>query len=127
MAKDESSTPTAAASSSDRRKSVRADLVVRVDYQTVDQLFSEFARNVNEGGIFVETESPQPLGTEVSLQFRIPGNDEPLQTRGMVVRLSTGEGGEPPGMGIEFDDLDANDRQRINRLVRQLRAEPSPD
>ena len=106
----------------DRRKSQRTDLVVRVDYQTVDELFSDFARNINEGGIFVETETPHPLGTGVDLQFRLPGGDEPIRVKGIVVHVSDGEDGESPGLGIEFDSLDGPTRQRINQLVRKLRA-----
>jgi len=106
----------------DRRKSERTDLVVRVDYQTVDELFSDFARNVNEGGIFVETETPQPLGTGVDLQFRFPGSDEPVRVKGSVVHVSDGEDGESPGLGIEFESLDGPTRQQINKLVRRLRA-----
>jgi len=45
-------------SGSERRRSERVDLLVRVDYKTVDELFSEFARNINEGGMFVETDAP---------------------------------------------------------------------
>ena len=106
----------------DRRKSQRADLVVRVEYQTVDELFSDFARDINEGGIFVETATPHPLGTLVDLQFKLPGGDEPVRIKGTVVRISDGEGGESPGLGIEFENLDAPTRQRVNNLVRKLRA-----
>jgi len=106
----------------ERRRAERADLVVRVDYQTVDELFSEFARNINEGGVFVESESPHPLGTRVDLQFKLPGSDEPVQVTGSVVRTSPGSADEPSGMGIVFDDLDKETRQRINELVRRLRA-----
>ncbi len=110
----------------DRRKSRRTDLVVRVDYQTVDELFSDFARNINEGGLFVETATLHPLGTVVDLQFRLPGCDEPVQITGSVVRISDGEGGGAPGLGIEFENLDGPTRQRINSLVRKLRA-AAPD
>ncbi len=106
---------------SDRRKSDRMDLVVRVDYRTVDELFSEFARNINEGGIFVETDAPHPLGTQVHLQFQIPGSEEPLQVVGCVVHISEKDPTEPSGMGIEFDDLDSQEQQRIKELVRSLR------
>jgi len=105
----------------ERRRAERADLVVRVDYQTVDEFFSEFARNINEGGLFVESETPHPLGTRVDLQFQLPGSDEPAQVSGTVVRTSDGSGSEPPGMGIVFDDLDSQTRQRVNNLVRRLR------
>ncbi|NRA09000.1 MAG: hypothetical protein HRU02_12655, partial [Myxococcales bacterium] len=42
----------------ERRKSTRSDFFVRVEYRTVDQFFSDFARNINEGGLFVGTENP---------------------------------------------------------------------
>jgi type IV pilus assembly protein PilZ len=114
----------------ERRRSSRVDLVVRVDYKTVDELFSEFARNINEGGLYVETDSPPQLGSSVALQFKIPGGEDPIQVIGRVVRISEGELGEPPGMGIEFDDLNGQSRELINELVRNLRvgvAEPESD
>jgi type IV pilus assembly protein PilZ len=106
----------------ERRRAERADLLVRVDYQTVDEFFSEFARNINEGGLFVESETPHPLGTRVALQFQLPGSDEPAQVSGTVVRTTDGSDNEPPGMGIEFDHLDGQTRQRVDQLVRRLRA-----
>jgi type IV pilus assembly protein PilZ len=105
----------------ERRRSSRVDLVVRVDYKTVDELFSEFARNINEGGLYVETDTPPELGSSVALQFQIPGSDEPIQVMGRVVRTSEGTVDEPPGMGIEFEDLNNQSRELINELVRNLR------
>lgn len=111
------------AAAMERRRSDRADLVVRVDYQTVDELFSDFARNINEGGMFVETEHPPQVGTQVTLQFRIPGSDDPVVSTGRVVRVSEGAA-DVPGMGIEFEQLDARSRSLINELVRSLRSTP---
>jgi type IV pilus assembly protein PilZ len=105
----------------ERRRSNRADYVVRVDYKTVDELFSEFARNINEGGLFVETDAPPGVGCLVALEFKIPGSAEPIQVMGRVVRASQGEHDEPPGMGIEFENLDDQSRDLINGLVRNLR------
>jgi len=105
----------------ERRKSPRADLLVRVNYTAVDALFSEFARNINEGGVFVETESPQPVGTPVELEFKLPGMDEPLEVIGRVVRVDR-DGPDGSGMGIEFENLDSDCRNLINDLIRKLRA-----
>jgi type IV pilus assembly protein PilZ len=105
----------------DRRRTERVELIVRVDYKTVDELFSEFARNINEGGMFVETESPPEPGSPVELEFRIPGSEEPIQVLGRVVRATIGDHDEPPGMGIEFENLDSQSRELINELVRNLR------
>ncbi len=105
----------------ERRRAGRCALTVRIDYATVDEIFSEFTRDINEGGLFIETEKPHLPGTEVSMQFHLPGTDEVVETVGRVVRVSRGGTGAPPGMGIEFDELNPDDRKRIDRIVRSLR------
>lgn len=106
----------------DRRRTSRAPVTVRIDYSTVDEMFSEFTRDINEGGLFIETEKPHEPGTEVAMQFHLPGTDEVLQTLGRVVRVSPGAPGMTPGMGIEFDELTPEDRRRIDQIVRALRS-----
>ncbi len=107
---------------SERRRSNRGELIVRVDYSTVDELFQEFTGDINEGGMFIETDSPRTPGTEVLLRFGLPGSDKIVETVGTVVRVSDGSDGDPPGMGIEFEDLREDDRAHIDRLVRGLRS-----
>ena len=110
----------------ERRTSPRADFVVRVNYQTVDSLFSEFARNINDGGIFVETDAPQPIGTNVELEFKLPGADRPIEVVGNVVRsVSTDQVDSDgvSGMAIEFENLDSDVRQQINEIIKKLRSE----
>jgi uncharacterized protein (TIGR02266 family) len=109
----------------ERRRSQRAELIVRVDYSTIDELFSEFTRDVNEGGLFIETEKPRPAGTEVALHFNLPGSDRTVKTNGTVVRVSDGLDGSTPGMGIEFEDLPPEARQHINQIIQALRSRRS--
>jgi type IV pilus assembly protein PilZ len=114
----------------ERRASPRADILVRVNYQNVDSLFSEFARNINDGGIFVETETPQPIGTNVELQFKLPGEDEPIEVVGNVVRsVSADQAGsdEVAGMAIEFENLGSDVRQQINEIIQKLRSESATE
>jgi type IV pilus assembly protein PilZ len=109
----------------ERRSSPRAELVVRVNYQTVDSLFSEFARNINDGGIFVETDTPQPIGTSVELEFKLPGADQPIEVIGNVVRSIESDQATPdgvPGMGIEFENLGSDVREQINEIIQRLRS-----
>ena len=113
--------PTSAVQADERRRASRADVTVRIDYATVDEMFSEFTRDINEGGVFIETEKPHATGTEVSMQFHLPGSAEVLHTIGRVVRVSSGSETEPAGMGIEFDELTPDDRVKIDRIVRALR------
>ncbi len=109
----------------DKRRYRREPSVIRVNYSTVDKFFSEFATNINEGGMFIETEEPiHEVGTPVTLQFQLPGEDEPLKVTGKVVwTRPVGHPSESPGMGIEFDDLSQGARDQINLLVRSLRTE----
>jgi uncharacterized protein (TIGR02266 family) len=120
-----SSSARATGSSAERRRSERAPFVVRVDYGTVDAFFSEFTSDVNEGGLFIETDTLQPPGTAVVLQFRIPGSESPIKVRGRVVWTSAERPTETPGMGIEFENLDNRARAKINGDVRRLRARSS--
>ena len=108
----------------ERRRSERAQLIVRVDYSTVDELFAEFTSDINDGGLFIETENPQPAGTEVSMRFNLPGQLQTVATTGRVVRVSEGGSEGPAGMGIEFEVLGSEASGAINALIRSLRAAP---
>ena len=108
----------------ERRKSERAPIEVRVDYSTVDDFFSEFTQNINEGGMFIETESPAALDSLVQLQFNLPGQDEPVKATGRVVRVVPPGSAEASGMALEFEELDSATRARINEIVSRLRTQP---
>jgi len=111
------------AEAGDRRRAERAELIVRVDYSTIDEIFSEFTRDINEGGLFIETENPRPIGTEVSMLFNLPGSADSIRTVGTVVRTTAGDETSPPGMGIEFDDLSREASSLIDEIVRSLRTD----
>ena len=109
----------------ERRGSPRAEIVVRVNYQNVDSLFSEFARNINDGGIFVETDTPQPTGTNIELEFKLPGANRPIEVVGNVVRSVSADQAESDGiagMAIEFENLGSDARQQINEIIQKLRS-----
>lgn len=109
------------ASPSERRRHGRHELKIPVDYSAVDAFFSEFTSNINEGGMFIETDSPSPLDESVALEFRLPGLEEPVRVSGRVAWISDGKAETPAGMGIEFHDLPPDVRRTINELVRKLR------
>jgi uncharacterized protein (TIGR02266 family) len=105
----------------ERRQHARENLKIPVDYSAVDAFFSEFTTNINEGGMFIETDTPAPLDSEVQLQFRLPNLDRPVKVAGRVAWVSDGKGESPCGMGIEFQELAPEVRRTINDLVRNLR------
>ncbi len=105
----------------DRRRHERVPLKIPVDYTSVDAFFTEFSSNVNEGGMFVEMEDAPELGSQVQLQFDLPGYEESIQVEGRVAWTSDGKDGSAPGVGIEFQNLPDDVRDTINRVVRKLR------
>ncbi len=106
----------------ERRRTTRVPLVVCVKYSTVDALFTEFTRNINEGGMFIATDQPPALNSSVTLQFSLPGDAGPIKVGGRVTRVSDGQDGQPRGIGVEFDSLDPEARDRVNSVVQALRA-----
>jgi uncharacterized protein (TIGR02266 family) len=107
----------------ERRLSDRAPVTVRVDYSTVDAMFSEFTRNINEGGLFIESETPLAPDELVQLHFRLPGVEDLFKVSGRVAWIQEPGGEAPAGMGVEFENLDAESRARIDEIVQGLRAD----
>src|SRR5258705_11853713 len=103
-----------------RRRAERENFKVPVDYSAVDAFFSEFTTNINEGGMFIETETPPPLDAVVQVQVRLPDLERPIKIGGRVAWVSDGKSGAPSGMGIEFHDLMPELRATINDPVRRL-------
>ncbi|MCP4004014.1 MAG: TIGR02266 family protein [bacterium] len=108
-------------SKADRRHSERAAIKIPVDYSGVDAFFSEFASNINEGGLFIETESPVDLGEVVSLLITLPTLAEPVQLEGRCAWISDGKADSAPGMGVEFLDMSGEIKDLLDKVVRQLR------
>ncbi len=107
---------------SDRRRSRRERAEIRVQYESVDELFTEFTRDINEGGVFVATDNPLGLDEPVELSFQLPGGEDAIHVTGRVVRVQTKDEDGVAGMAVEFDALDAAARGAVDRLVRSLRS-----
>lgn len=106
----------------DRRRLARERAEIQVQYESVDELFSEFTRDINEGGVFVATPNPLGIDEAVEMSFQLPGGVDSIRVSGRVVRVQTQEEASTAGMAIEFDALDTNARSAIDRLVRSLRS-----
>jgi uncharacterized protein (TIGR02266 family) len=107
--------------SKERRRGQRVEFKIPVDYSAVDAFFTEFSANINEGGMFLETDHLVEPGSQVQLQFRLPGLAEPVVLTGRVARTSDGKDESPQGIGIEFQELDPDVSRTINEVVRSLK------
>lgn len=111
----------------ERRLHPRTQIQIEVNYRSLDALYENPVLDISQGGMFIRTESPLPLGTEISLEFVIPGQDQTIQSKGLVVwrhesthsRISS----QKPGMGIRFIQMEPQDLKRIKAYVEQILGE----
>ena len=89
----------------ERRESGRATLELPVEYDRLNALLSDYTHNISQGGTFIRTDRPLPVGTALSFTIRAPRLEEAIVLRGTVrwvVEANQAEGGRPAGMGIGF-------------------------
>ncbi|MFZ5993741.1 MAG: TIGR02266 family protein [Thermodesulfobacteriota bacterium] len=111
----------------ERRQVSRKAVRLEIYYSTPTDIFTNLSQNLNEGGIFIETDRPAPVGTVVEIKFYLPGDhNKPIETHGVVVWSTNtlqgkGAGHTRAGMGIEFENLDNHDKERINNFIRDMK------
>jgi hypothetical protein len=84
---------------------------------------SALTEDVSFTGIFVRMDTPLPERQLVRLRLTLPPEGDELAVMGMVARHLPADGGEPPGVGIQFYALSPEQRERWNRFVRHAAAE----
>lgn len=104
------------------RGATRAALKVPVELQFVgsSSFATGFTANLSAAGMFVESESPQPIGTLVRFQLRL-GEGQPL-IEGMAevvwIRVRRKSKEEPAGMGFSYRFLEGDGGEALERAVR---------
>ena len=106
----------------DRRQFERVLVDVEVDYGHDDTFLFAYITDISAMGIFIRTNSPEPAGTRINLRFTPPGLDEALELEGEVIWVNPYRPGDReninPGMGVQFIELTAQQREQIVNLVR---------
>jgi type IV pilus assembly protein PilZ len=109
-------------SGAERRKDERVEVDLEVDYRADDTFLFAYITDISAMGIFVRTNTPEPPGTRLNLRFTPPGGEEPLEFEGEVIWINPLREGDlenrNPGMGIQFVELAAEQRDRILQLVK---------
>jgi uncharacterized protein (TIGR02266 family) len=100
-------------SGSDDTMNVNVNTMLNMN--TDHQFFNGFSENIGEGGIFVATFDPKPVGAKVIVNFKLPGG-RPVTARGNVQFVREYNPINPemaPGMGVKFTDLLPKDKAAI--------------
>jgi len=108
----------------ERRCASRYHVLVSVTFCSEDTFYQGLSENLSEGGLFVATHAFMPIDSIIDLSVTLPGMPEPVVARGRVrwLRDLSPTSSAPPGMGVQFTELD----QCALVLIRQFikRREP---
>jgi uncharacterized protein (TIGR02266 family) len=107
----------------DRRKDARFDVKIKVDYSTKDIFVSNYVTNLSKGGVFIETETPLPLQSQIHFTFILPDFNVKIEAKGKVVwtyDVKKGTGRVVTGMGIKFTKLSPQHRAQIEEYLMKL-------
>ncbi len=103
---------------SERRRHARTPVTLLVQYRfdTLEDFVAEYATNLSPEGMFLQTESPSPVGSLLHVQFSLKDGSKLIEGLARVARVSPGGDGSAPGMGVEFVQFD----ETSLALVRQI-------
>jgi len=104
--------------SDEQRHARRVPLEVEVTLESDHNFFTGVANNLSEGGIFVATANPPPVGSEVGFELVLGG--ERFLVVG-VVRWVRDEraasSGAPTGCGVKWANLEDGALDAIHRFI----------
>jgi type IV pilus assembly protein PilZ len=108
-----------------KRKAHRLHHEIPVAYRSVGSFLTDWATNISQGGLFINTRKPLPVGTSVKILVQLPGASFPFQLEGRVTRVTEfdNHANMVPGMGVEFTDVDEAKRREIEKFVDRLSRE----
>lgn len=107
----------------DRRQHARFDASsISVDYASGETFLFAYLQNISEMGIFIRSDSPLEIGSRLRLRFNVE-DGEPVEIDGEVVWVNPirPDGDNlNPGMGVRFQNLTPELRERVVELVRTV-------
>lgn len=100
------------------RGTERLSINLRFIFRSGSQVAQAFSRDLSTKGAFLKTDRMLPLGTRLDLRFFVPGVQEEIHCRGIVRSTSSPQStGELGGIGLEFEDLSADDRKLLETFL----------
>ena len=107
--------------SSNRSRRFDVRIKVSLKYADRETFVERFSQNLSRSGIFIRASDPAPVGSRVHFEYRLADDSRILRGVGVVrwqrKAPEAAEPDNPPGMGIEFVDLDPQTEELIQQIV----------
>ena len=111
--------PTATVTTIERRKHLRAPLIVFKVGNGSERYFFGYAQTLSVGGLFVASVNPKPIGERFPIEFTLPGTQEIIRCMCEVVwrRCFDPSSKLEPGFGVKFIDLAEAVQEQISSWI----------
>ena len=105
----------------ERRVYARADMVLKVEYPSVEGFLQDYSVNLSRGGTMIRIGRALHVGDVVDLSLSFPGLLAPIHRKG-IVRWVQEEGPGEHTAGVEFEERGPEDAQQLDAMVERIKA-----
>lgn len=101
-----------------RREFPRATVEIKAEYNSAECFMESYMKQVGQGGLFIEHKDPPEMGTELEVNFNLPGDSKMIHAKGKVVwRMTTHSDIFAKGVGLKFTEISEEACKRIGDFV----------
>ena len=105
----------------DRRKSPRLDVVLKVRFETKEDLQDALIHNISQMGMYLATDTPFDVGYRFLIEIDLPSEKGQVKGSCEVIWVNQIEVKDyPKGMGVQFTDLSPKDRQLLDEYLAEI-------
>jgi len=108
-----------------RRIGKRVSGKINISFKKADDFFKSYIANFGQGGLFIHTTKNLPVGSLLDLEFNLPDSNQEITTKGKVMWIRPQDMGTekmPPGMGIQFINMNPNDSKLLKNYLAKFRS-----
>ena len=111
-----------------RKKLTIPILITRIKDDYNGKTFFGYAKNISQGGMFIQSVNPKNVNEQFQIEFSLPGEEELIRGTVEVVWKRQLRSHKPyePGMGIRFLNIKEDKSTQINKWVEDRLKENQP-
>ncbi len=104
----------------ERREFSRVSLKTSIHIHSESNFYTGFTRDISEGGLFIATHFPVPIGEIVEIEFSLPDSEDPIRVQGEVRWIAeyNPDSDGFPGLGLKFINLTDHVKDRIESFIK---------
>ena len=105
----------------EQRRFPRVEVQLNVDIKTTYVYTTASVINISERGLFIRTQNPLPIDSEIEVKLYFPDIEKPFNFVGVVRWVREAAAEVPAGMGVELKNPD---KKNLKLLSDQIAATP---